>query len=236
MKTVTGQQMAEIDHYTIERIGIPGIVLMEAAALKVIEHIDLDRHKRIAVICGTGNNGGDGCAIARGLSTLGKAVDVFILGDPNRGTEDFKTNFFILPRIGIDTFHVETLEEIGAFQDLLPRYDLLVDAIFGTGLSSVVRNAQQIVIDAMNESRIYTISVDVPSGIDATTGHVLGTSVDADEVICFQFLKQGLFNNPHVRGLIHVEHIGIPQRAIEAVVGPEGGTDVGDLVDFGYNK
>lgn len=233
MKTVTGQQMAEIDHYAIERIGIPGIALMEVAALKVLKHIDLDRHKRIAIICGTGNNGGDGCALARGLSARGKDVDVYVMGDPNRGTEDFKTNFFILPRIDIPTYRIETLEEIGRFQDALPQYDLLVDAIFGTGLSSVVRNTQQIVIDTMNESRIYTIAVDVPSGIHATTGQVLGTSVDADEVVCFQFLKQGLFNNPNVRGLIHVEHIGIPQRAIEAVLGPEGGTSVGDLVDFG---
>ena len=96
MISVTGNQMKAIDNYCIEKLGIPGIVLMENAALKVVKNIDLDEFTSFTIVCGVGNNGGDGLAVARHLYVLGKEVKVFLIGNIGKGSRDFDINYKIL--------------------------------------------------------------------------------------------------------------------------------------------
>lgn len=219
MRAVTADEMKRIDHYAIEVLEIPGILLMENAALKVISNIDLNVRRTFAVVCGTGNNGGDGLAIARGLLALDKYVDVYIVGDMNRATKDFMTNYRILQKMRATIIHVDTLGSLETMERNLNKVNMIVDAIFGTGLTRAVVGVQEYAIDMINRSRIYTLSVDMPSGFDATTGEIHSVAIDPSMVVVFQLMKKGLLNNRYIDARIVVEPIGIPSMAIEAVLG-----------------
>lgn len=219
MLALTADEMRAIDQYTIKQLEIPSLVLMENAALRTISQINLDQRQSFAIFCGTGNNGGDGLAIARGLHSLGKTVIIFIVGNPKKTSPEFGTQLRALSHLNVEISWLDTLESIQDMQNKLKKVNTLIDCIFGTGLSSAVRPPHSVVIDQVNQSRIYTISVDIPSGIDTDTGRVMGTAVQADLVICLEFMKQGLVDNPYVRADIRVVPIGIPREAKIAILG-----------------
>lgn len=219
MLTVTADQMQRIDHYAIENMEIPSIVLMENAALAIISNLDLNRRHTFAIFCGTGNNGGDGLAIARGLINRGKSVTVFIVGNEEHASPDFKTNLKILRHMRADIKKIETLGDITDLSSQLNNVNTIIDAIFGTGLDRPVRELHAVVIEQINESRIFTISVDVPSGIDATSGKSLGACIEPSAILTLEIMKKGIYENPILRCPIRVLHIGIPDRAKSFVLG-----------------
>ena len=214
MICVTGNQMKSIDNYCIEKLGIPGIVLMENSALKVVKNIDLDRFNSFTIVCGVGNNGGDGLAVGRHLIVEGKSVDIFVIGNLNKGSKDFNINCNILKNMNIKINLIETEEDINILVDSLKASDMTIDSIFGTGLTRDVEGLYKDVISSINKYSKYTLSVDIPSGMDSDTGKILGISVRADKTVTFQLMKKGLVNCENVV----VESIGMPEVAIENVL------------------
>lgn len=214
MICATGNQMKSIDNYCIEKLGIPGIVLMENAALKVVKNIDLDSFNSFTIVCGVGNNGGDGLAIGRHLIVEDKDVSIFIIGNLNKGSKDFNINYSILRNMNVKINLIESEEDITTLVDSLKTSDMTIDSIFGTGLTRDVEGLYKDVISSINNYSKYTLSVDIPSGVDSDTGKVWGISVKANKTVTFQLMKKGLVNYENVV----VESIGMPRIAIENVL------------------
>ncbi len=221
MKVVTADIMQKLDRMAIDNCGIPGIVLMENAgrgAKRIIEsHYPDLFNRKVAVFSGKGNNGGDGFVIARHLSNMGIYVKVFLLtvGDDLRG--DAKINFDIIRRMGTDIFELRDESCIDLIQDELKGFDLIIDAIFGTGLNSDVKGIFWEVIELINKTDIPTVSIDIPSGLSADTGRVLGNCVKADLTVTFAHPKLGLLihQGPENVGKLETIDISIPGYLIE---------------------
>ena len=220
MEKVSSSEMKAIDQLCIKVIGIPGIVLMENAALKVINNID-DKYNNFTIVCGVGNNGGDGLAIARHLIVEDKNVDIFVLGNLDKASKDFTINYNILINLGIEIQQITRSEDLKRISKSLDNSQVTIDSIFGTGLTRNVEGLFEKTIQIMNEKSKYIISVDIPSGLNADNGDVLNICVKADKTITLQLPKIGLstFNGKLNSGEIIVEAIGIPEIAIEKVLG-----------------
>jgi len=216
MKVVTAAQMRQIDKDTIEDIGIPGIVLMETAGSEIVRAIE--RHyptaQRIGVFVGKGNNGGDGLVIARQLAHAGREVNIFLVSPAESFTGEALTNLDIARNLGLQ---IEEILTDAVFIDTL-RCDLLVDAIFGTGLRGAVREPVANIINTINNLPIPILSVDLPSGLDADSGNPLGTCVQADRTVTVGLPKRGLLLHPgaELAGKLEVVDIGFPQQVIDA--------------------
>lgn len=217
MKVVTSEIMRKIDSYCIEELKIPGIVLMENAALKVIKNIDLAKNNSFTVICGKGNNGGDGLAVSRHLITLGKKAEVFLMGSDENISEDAKINAYILKNMGVKINRVSNVEDINDLRDSIVRNDITIDAIFGTGLCREVEGIYYQVISIINENSSYTLSIDVPSGFNSDTGKIMGNCVTAHKTVSFQMFKRGFlsYNTDKLTGEVVVENIGIPEAVVD---------------------
>lgn len=200
--------MQAADRRAVEVFGVPGIVLMENAAAAVVREIREARS--FSVVCAVGNNGGDGLAVARHLLILGRRVDVFLLGDPHRGGPDFRTNLEVLRRLAPSL--PLSLDEEGT--DRLVRSlkgcEVCVDALFGTGLARPLEGIYRSTVEAINVSAGDIVAVDLPSGIDANTGQVLGAAVRASRTVTFHKAKRGLVLAPEYAGRVTVAPIGIP--------------------------
>ncbi|MHC1728501.1 MAG: NAD(P)H-hydrate dehydratase [Syntrophobacteraceae bacterium] len=216
MLILTAQEMAELDHRTIREIGIPGIVLMENAAqgaaaffLRVVPDL-AERH--IAVIAGSGNNAGDGFALARILHSKGARVKVVCLRPPGKLSGDALTNFRILEKIRIPITVWNEAEDFEAQWALVNQCDAIIDAILGTGLRDDVRGLYREMIERISKLSIPVLSVDIPSGLDATIGNPLGAAVRATATATFGFLKIGhvIEPGPEYCGQVEVIDIGIP--------------------------
>ena len=234
MKVVTAAEMRQIDQDTIEGIGIPGIVLMETAGSAIVRAIE--QHyptcQRIGIFAGKGNNGGDGIVIARQLAHIGRDVRLFLVSPPDSFTGEVQTNLQIAKRLtasfglpaapkgGLRIEEILTEEALGSDTSLnhLTSCELLVDAIFGTGLRGTVRDPIAAVINAINSLSIPILSVDLPSGLDADTGHPLGTCVRADRTVTIGLPKRGLLMYPgaELAGKLEVIDIGFPEQVVDA--------------------
>ena len=199
---VTAIQMRRSDAHTIEHQNMPSAVLMERAALSVVDVL-LQNHdpKRILAVCGTGHNGGDGVAAARILTLRGYQAEIFPVGNPDHYSEGMKAQMEIAEKYRIPVVKNPVFAE----------YTVIIDAVFGTGLSRPVTGVYAAVIDQINESHVPVISVDIPSGIHTDTGRILGTAVRASETVTFAFEKPGLYLPPGsiCAGTIHTADIGI---------------------------
>ena len=217
MKVATSEIMRKIDKYSIETLAIPGTILMENAALKVIKNIELDKYNSFVVVCGKGNNGGDGFAIARHLVVLGKEVEVFLIGTKENMSVDCEINYNILKNMNVKITKIGNIEDMNEFRDAITETEVTVDAIFGTGLTKNICDVYDLAINIMNENSAYIISVDVPSGFDCNDGRILGNCVRADKTISFQLYKKGFLNygTDKYTGNIVIEDIGIPQFVID---------------------
>lgn len=206
---VNSQEMKEIDNYSIQKIGIPSLVLMERAALSVVEVLSKEIQKKdsILIVCGTGNNGADGIAVGRILYHLGFNVDILVVGDRAKGTQEFQTQLNISKNIGMNIFNQQDENE----------YNIVVDAIFGIGLSKDVTGIYKEIIEWMNATSAKIYSIDIPSGIHANTGKVMNIAVRADETITFGFHKVGniLYPGAEYAGKITLKDIGFPDKARE---------------------
>ena len=187
---LNSRQMKEVDSYTIDKIGIPSIVLMERAALCVAEEVmkAADKSCRILVVCGTGNNGADGMAAARILHQNGYQTDVMLLGDESRGTEEYKIQLAVIKNLGI---HHGNMNELSEYI-VKGRYDICVDAIFGIGLNRAPMGEYVDAIECINLSECKIIAVDIPSGVSADSGELLGMAVKADITVTFGYDKLGM--------------------------------------------
>jgi len=209
MELISCQEMKEMDSYAINTVGIPSIVLMENAALKVINNIDLN-YNNYTVVCGRGNNGGDGLAVARHLIIKGKKVRIYIAGDLKNGTEDFNINLNILKNLKAEIINIKDEKELLQLKEDLSVSDITIDALFGIGLKRNVEGLYLEIIKLMNNESKQIISVDIPSGIDGDTGKPMGICVKADKTVTFHKMKKGLLNCGSYAGEIIVEDIGIP--------------------------
>jgi NAD(P)H-hydrate epimerase len=200
------EQQRALDTWAIEQLGIPGIDLMELAGAGLADLAGgLVPAGPIVVVCGKGNNGGDGLVAARVLRQRGREVRVLLLGDPGELRGDAKTNLDRLPGEGPEPFAVATLQHAAG----------IVDAILGTGFSGEPREPAAGAIEAINgagESGATVIACDVPSGVDASTGEAPGAAIRASATVTFNAAKPGLWVSPGKRlaGDVHVIEIGIP--------------------------
>jgi NAD(P)H-hydrate epimerase len=219
MKILTSEQMANIDRRTTESFGIPSIVLMENAALAVIDtiHAHYPNIDRAAVFCGTGKNGGDGLAIARHLENRGVVPVVLIVGDRAKFSGDAQTNLLTCQRLSIpiyditDPLHVE--DALAHAADA----DIVVDAIFGTGLNRAPEGVQAETIRAIAELRLPVVAVDLPSGLNASSNEVFEPCVQAEVTVTFAAPKLCHVFEPASMycGEVIVADISIPEVAIE---------------------
>lgn len=218
MITISCEEMKAMDSYAIEKMGIPSIVLMENAGLKVIKNIPMENTNSFTIICGIGNNGGDGLAIGRHLILQGKKVDLFILGNLDKGTKDFNINLNILENMKVEFTIINEEKELDCLKNSLNNNDLTIDAIFGIGLTRKVEGIFKEVISLINDHSKYVLSVDIPSGLDGDTGEVLGIAIKADQTISFHLPKKGLIHNREYTGNLIVESIGIPQMVTQIIL------------------
>lgn len=214
MKTISIAEAKEFDHQAQVDFGVPSIVLMENAGRSAAE-IALRMlwwREKVAVVCGVGNNGGDGLVVARHLHNRGKKVTVYVVGDPDRGTVDFLTNLLIVERLGLPIVWVTE----GSHLKDLSRADLIVDAILGLGLTKAVRQPISGAIDALNACHRPILAVDVPSGLNADTGEVMGVAVKATTTVTFIAMKKGMLASQAKKycGKIVVRDIGITSPTI----------------------
>lgn len=200
--------MREADRRCIEELGIPGAVLMHNAGAAVLAEIDSGP---VGIVCGKGNNGGDGYVVARLALLAGYTPLVVLIADPESITGDAKVYLDAYTRLGGELQAVQSEDEAQRAMAGLSEYAVIVDALLGTGISGEVRGAARAAIDAWPDVR--TIAVDLPSGLNADTGEPCGCAVRAAVTVTFQFAKQGLLEpaaQPYVGRLV-VADIGIPE-------------------------
>jgi NAD(P)H-hydrate epimerase len=206
------EQVRELDRIAILELGIPGMTLMEragsAAFNAIISHCP--RAKRIAVVCGTGNNGGDGFVIARMADAAGFRVMVYLLGDPAKLKGDALTAYERLEGSHVSRFQYDA--------HTFEMFDVVVDALLGTGLQGDVKDQWQQAINNINYAKTQgtsVLAVDIPSGLHADTGRVLGVAVRADMTITFIGMKQGLLtaSGPDYCGRIVFNDLQVPKDA-----------------------
>lgn len=223
MRLVKASEMQEMDRLTIEEVGLPGVVLMENAARGAtrvfVEHFEPSRNSRILFLCGRGNNGGDGYVMARYLHQMGFGVSVIVLSQCQKITGDAGANLKIIQQMGLDLKEAAGPQQWTAYRDCFERADFIVDGILGTGLKSGVRGFYQQVIEAVNASGKPVMAIDIPSGLHADTGAVMGVAVRADVTPTFGFPKLGqlLFPGAGLVGRLVRIDIGIPRAATDRV-------------------
>ncbi len=208
---VTKQEMQAIDAYSIEKMGIPGEVLMERAALeiaKVVEEVNITKGRILIVVEG-GNNGGDGLATARILLERGYMVDIYHVGGVKRQTKQFQLQMNILHQLGV------------RLRKTIPNkdYAVIVDGIFGVGLSRNIDGPQKKSIEILNQMKGIKIAIDIPSGIDATSGDILGVAFRADYTVTFGLKKLGMYFSDGIDycGKVICVNVGFPQKAIDQI-------------------
>ena len=216
VRNVTVEEIQRLDKTAIEKFGVPSMVLMENAgrqvALEVIRQLKKIKKPSVCVICGPGNNAGDGLVAARHLANAGIRTKVFLLGKAGGLKDDALVNYEILRKSG----HLfQRLSKVNpVFLKVLDKSDVVVDAIFGVGLNRVIGEPFRSVIEAVNARARYVVAADIPSGLDGTSGKIYGACVKADTTVTFSFAKTGFFKNegPRYAGKIVVADIGIPLR------------------------
>ncbi len=216
MKIISSASMKEYDRKTIEYFGLPGIVLMESAALRVVECIKTLPLKlsKIVVLSGPGNNGGDGLAVARLLSLAGYQVLLWSTVKPGayRGDAAVNEKHLLKKDFPIKRLTGKIVDD--CFRHDLEEASLLVDALLGTGIDREVEGLIADLINTVNASDLPVLSVDIPSGVNADNGSVMGSAIRATWTVTFAFLKTGLLLYPgaELAGEIMVAEINIPHQ------------------------
>lgn len=215
----TGKQMREADLYTIQHIGIPSMVLMERAALQVVEVMEkeITDLSKILIVCGSGNNGGDGYAIARLLYLKGYDVTIWFVGNDTSRSEENKSQKSIADYYQIPTIDVPDNT----------KYSVIVDAIFGSGLNRNIEGRYYDVISEMNQMPGIKVAVDIPSGIHDTSGKVMGIAFCAHVTVAIAFMKRGVaMCGKEYAGKVSIGDIGITEDSIP----------VDEVLSFGFEE
>jgi NAD(P)H-hydrate epimerase len=226
MRVLNTAQMREADRRTIEEIGIPSLVLMENAGRQAVAAMEamysdlMDR--QIAVLCGRGNNGGDGFVVARTLVQRGGDVSVFLLGRVAEVRGDARINLEILGRLGITVVEIADSQAWELHFSEVSDCTLIVDAIFGTGLNAPLSGLIESVVADVNASAIPVVAIDLPSGLSADSPDSIGPSIEAGLTVTLAAPKLPLVLPPgetHA-GDIVIADIGIPADVLESLDGP----------------
>jgi hydroxyethylthiazole kinase-like uncharacterized protein yjeF len=223
MKILTAKQMGEVDRLSTERYHIPSLLLMENAGRSVIDELEREcanlSHKKVLVVCGIGNNGGDGLVVARHMAARGTAPMVWILGDPARFKGDALENWKMLQNLALPVQILPEARDRSLVLQQTPYPDVIVDAMFGTGLSKPLGPDFLEVVEWMNQARphSFVVSIDLPSGVFADSPSLSGTTVQADLTVTFTALKPALIFPPasEKAGRIVVAPIGSPTALLD---------------------
>ena len=205
---LTGEEMQYADKYTIEQMKVPSCVLMERAALKVVEILEKEKIdcSDTLIVCGSGNHGGDGLVIARLLHLKGVRVEVCYMGNRETASEENKRQYMIAENYGISIRNTLVKKE----------YSVIIDALLGIGLKREVSGKYREIIEQLNEMKGTKVAVDIPTGVCDTTGEIKGCAFSADLTICFAFEKVGMLLGEGRRyiGRTYVADIGISPDAL----------------------
>ena len=219
MKIVTAAEMREIDRVTTEKYGVPSLTLMENAG-DAVARFALQQYpeaKRITVVCGKGNNGGDGFVAARKFHEAGRDVRIALLAEPDDVKGDAREN---LKRLHLAPTIANSTAKLDANSRLFSEADLLIDAIFGTGFRPPLPELANYAIELIGQSTAPVISVDIPSGADADSFNVdQPGSCRSSAIVTFTVLKPGIIFTPLTRGSIVIARIGSPDEAITSKLG-----------------
>ena len=211
-------EVRRVDAWAINEMGVPGVVLMENAGREcaevVLERLGDGQGREVCIFCGTGNNGGDGYVIGRHLANDGVGVRFVVCGDAGKIKGDALVNFRVVEFMGLaieylDLSGGELLRRVG---DLVAGCDMIVDAVFGTGLSGELREEYVGLISCINAQKKRIVAVDVPSGMDCDTGLPLPVCIEAEATVTFVAVKKGFVDcaeAAQATGDVYVASIGI---------------------------
>jgi NAD(P)H-hydrate epimerase len=221
-RVLTAEQMRRCDAATIRSFKISGMQLMENAGRGAAEALQRDfgplSEKRILIVCGKGNNGGDGFVVARHCSGMGAAVTVLLVEPSAILSQEARKNLDSLARISREGQNTLTLLQFSpALLRKIPRPDVIVDAMFGIGFDGLPRKPYDFIIRWVNASKVPVVSLDIPSGINGTTGKAAGEFVRAQMTLTFGLMKSGLLINQGMEssGEVELVDIGIPRSVVE---------------------
>src|SRR5262245_2916516 len=226
MRILTAAQMREADRRTIHDIGIPSLVLMENAGRQVVaameSFFDDLSERRVAILCGKGNNGGDGFVVARTLHQRGIDASVFVVGKVSEIKGDARINVEILGRLGVTVVEIDDEGQWELHCSEISEHDLIVDALFGTGLRTALTGIYETVIADVNASDLPVVSIDLPSGMSADTPDLIGDCIDATITVTLGAPKVPLILPPAEQksGEVVIADIGIPGAVFETLDGP----------------
>ena len=214
------KQSKSLDQKAQKEYALPGLILMENAGLRASEAalkmLKKRKAKSVFIFCGPGNNGGDGFAAARHLLNHGLKVRVFLLSDSAKIKGDALVNYRIIQKMGVQIIALRKVPYLKKASAALSKAGLIVDAIFGIGLNKAIGGFMEEVIAEINRAAVPVLSLDVPSGLCASTGKVFGCCVEADETVTFGALKKGFYKGqgPKKTGKVTVADISLPKALL----------------------
>lgn len=220
-RAVTKEQIQRLDQLAIETIGIPSLVLMEnagrAVSHEVLRSLKKQKQSLVTVVCGMGNNAGDGFVCARHLLNNGITTKVFLIGKKEQLKSDAFLNCQILERLNYPMDSIDGATE--SFCKDITKSQIVVDAIFGVGLNRDIQEPFKSIIKVLNNRAKRIISIDIPSGLDGTTGKVYGICIKAACTVTFSFTKAGFSKRegPSYVGKVVIADIGIPRWLLNRI-------------------
>jgi len=219
LKILSRDSMKEADRKTIEEFGMPGVVLMETAGMRISELVfnKMQKNAKVTVLAGQGNNGGDGLVAARLLSKAGYAVSLWCASKPDRYRAEAAVNANYLKKVNFPMQYISASEDLFHLKEDLKCTDLVIDALLGIGVDRDVTGFTAELIDNINRCSSPVLAVDIPSGINADTGAVMGCAVKADWTVTFAAPKLGLVLHPGagLAGEIIIADINVPAALFE---------------------
>lgn len=214
----TPEQIRKIDRLAIEDFGMPGVILMEnagrGAGMVALDMLGSRPGGKALILCGKGNNGGDGFVIARHLSNAGVRVEIVLTAKPSDvdPDSDAGVNLGIIRRMKLPILPVESTKDAERVGRALASANLAIDALLGTGLSGQVREPARALIEMLNAAACPVLAVDTPSGLHGESGEILGVAVKATRTATFAAAKRGFYagEGPALTGTVHLIDIGVP--------------------------
>ena len=223
MDYITPEKMRKIDRRTQEEFDIPVTILMENAGRAVfqtaLEMLREKEEKKVTVVCGRGNNGGDAFVAARHLMNNGIDVSIFLVADVKELRGEAEANYHRAEKVAKTmgkVIEVLSEENLSSFEDKLEETSLIVDGIFGTGLAREVGEPEKGIIQLINDSEKLILAVDIPSGLDAANGNVLGVCIKASKTVTFARPKTGFIGNEKYTGEMITADISIPRALLNS--------------------
>jgi NAD(P)H-hydrate epimerase len=227
MRILTARQMREADRRTIEEVGVPSLLLMENAGLQVVaamdEAFDGLAGRRVAVLCGRGNNGGDGFVVARTLRQRGVDLAVYLVGRAADVRGDARTNLESLQHLPLPVTEIAEESDWAEHARDIASRDLVVDALFGTGLSSPLSGLPARIVEDVNRMRPAVVSIDLPSGLSADRAEPVGPCIRAALTVTLGAPKLPLVLPPamEMAGRLVIADIGIPSEVVDGLEPPD---------------